>query len=108
MQPKKQQKRFYLKAVCFLLLAAVFLVLSFNDLYAFRCGQELVTVGDHKVEVHSKCGEPFYEEITGYTLTKDQEREFTITEWVYKTDRDHFYILTFEGSSLVEIEYIRK
>ena len=108
MKPDSQRKAFGLKKVLFLMFTLLFLVLSLEDLHAFRCGQELVTVGDRKVEVEYKCGEPFSKEVTGFTLTEDQEREFKITEWVYITERDQFYILTFEGSTLVEIEFIRK
>ena len=93
------------RLVCILVLL---LSTGLTSLYAFRCGRELVDIGDHAAEVRAKCGEPMSREMIGYTLTLDQERELKITEWVYETQRDQLYVLTFEGNRLVEIEYIRK
>lgn len=71
---------------------------------SFRCGTNLVSTGDHKLVVLSKCGDPVYKDIIGYRLSRNGSREYKIEEWAYGPDNGYFTILTFEGGDLVKIE----
>ena len=69
----------------------------------FRCGTQLVSVGDKAFEVEQKCGEPVAKEMVGYTL-RDDRRELEIKEWIYGPTNGVYYYLTFHGTDLVRIE----
>jgi hypothetical protein len=69
-----------------------------------RCGSQLVSVGDRRVEVEKKCGQPAYSDLVGYTLGSYDRRESPIEEWVYGPNNGMLTILTFEGSRLRNIE----
>jgi hypothetical protein len=83
---------------------------------AFRCGPKLVTIGDTKVEVLGKCGEPTFTEITsvvsegGYRghlpngRTRDRVTQ-TIEKWTYNCGPHNFIkILVFRGGILKDVE----
>ncbi len=74
------------------------------DASTFRCGSELVSVGDRGFEIRRKCGEPLYRETVGYTLGPGQRLEMQIEEWVYGPRNGMAYILRIEGNRLVAIE----
>lgn len=80
-------------------------------LAALRCGSDLVTTGDSKLEVQKKCGEPFWresrgaEEREGVGSGRELRRFIDIDEWIYNFGpRQFLYHLTFENGRLVEIE----
>lgn len=113
----------------FLMLFLLFYPLSaqayrqFHD--SFRCGTQLVSIGDSKYEVLRRCGEPTWVEVReeervsrdtynpylfdGETrryraplLTKEK---VIIEEWTYNLGSNHFIrYLTFENGRLVSIE----
>ena len=65
----------------------------------FRCGQKLVHIGETKIDVLDKCGEPQLKELVSGA---DERR---VEQWVYKrSTRQLTRILTFEGIRLVMIE----
>lgn len=66
---------------------------------SLRCGPKLVSVGDNKLDVLSKCGEPdMREKITGLYGSQVEE------EWIYNLGSgDFMYTLTFEGGALKSI-----
>lgn len=78
-----------------------------------RCASDIITLGDTMYEVRAACGQPFSTQIVGETkkyriLKKKRYRiESTayLSEWIYESD-DGIYVLTFEGSRVVEKEFI--
>ena len=69
----------------------------------FRCGQKLVSVGDDKLTVYEKCGEPkFKDRISG-------ANERRVEVWYYRRGIQQFTrVLTFVGTKLVRIEALTK
>ncbi|MEM7363740.1 MAG: DUF2845 domain-containing protein [Pseudomonadota bacterium] len=54
----------------FRLLTVLVLSVSAVDAWALRCGNKLVSIGDHVVEVYKHCGQPVYEEQTTVVKTE--------------------------------------
>ena len=96
---------------------------------SFRCGPNIVSVGDSKSEVLGKCGEPTSKEVTGDQVsggftsrTRDRatgdrstsrtrgtytERSSILESWTYNCGPSEFsHTLTFQGQNLVEIKNI--
>jgi hypothetical protein len=84
--------------------------------YAFRCGDEIVGIGDTKAKVLIKCGKPTFQEkagvkkstrVTGEKHGTSQSQQVygkkrtiakNVEKWSYNCGNDDFiYILTFEG-----------
>lgn len=102
----------------FILLSALVTIFIFHGrVYAgddsFRCGGDLISLGDTMFEVQSSCGEPASEQIIGernvyrYIHKKKYKIESTyyLTEWIYEGNNG-IYLLIFEGSRLVEKNFI--
>lgn len=70
----------------------------------FRCGTQLVSLGDRAFQVLRKCGEPLAREPVGYTLGEFDRREMLIEEWVYGPRNGMLYFLRFEGGRLTSID----
>jgi len=82
----------------------------------FRCGPKLVTIGDTKVEVIGKCGEPTFTEITSVVTGGSYGRNLpygksydrvtqAVEKWTYNCGPHHFIkILVFRGGTLRDIE----
>lgn len=88
----------------------VLLSLSFasSATAAMRCGSKLVRIGDTKVEVLARCGEPLARDYIGedtFIGSGDavlQER--TVEEWTYNFgSRKFMQILRFRGNRLIDI-----
>lgn len=98
----------------FLLLAC--LSLTVTDALALRCGRQLVQVGDHKMDVLDKCGEPDWTEqriaVRGSrlrhpygALEESRYEEVVIDEWLYNFGPRKFkQLLQFEDGVLKEIQ----
>lgn len=99
-----------------LLLVAILLT---PNAWAFRCGNQLVLVGDHKLDVLDKCGEPDYvDRRMGFrgsrlrhppnnALEIDQYEEVEIEEWVYDFGSRKFkQFLQFENGVLKKIDQL--
>jgi len=85
--------------------------------YGLRCGNNLVDVGDRKIDVLAKCGEPvvtdeWYEEETfrrspevdRFGEVKRRSVMIHVEEWTYNFGPTRFiYILKFKNGELVEI-----
>lgn len=83
---------------------------------AMRCGNVIVEVGDHKINVLKKCGEPVLTERRtrivgqelhhpGRTLDINQYEEIIIDEWIYNFGpRKLMQYLRFENNILMEID----
>lgn len=93
--------------ICMVLL---FLFISANTVFALRCGDNLVSVGDLKNEVQLKCGEPKSREVIGYIDRVESEtriRVMKIEEWIVEVNyygSIYYHSLVFEGNQLVEIK----
>lgn len=109
---------------------ALIVFLSFNTCFAddyFRCGSNLIHIGDSKFQVLGKCGEPTAKEVVGdqvsggfASTTRDRAREdrrpsqtrgtytessATLETWTYNCGSSEFsYNLTFRGQNLIEIK----
>ena len=85
-------------------LASAFLVASLSPDIVFaadflRCGQHLVRVGDTKIDVIHRCGEPYFREL----ISGSDER--SVEQWFYIPARTKFQrIVTFRGTRVVRIE----
>lgn len=87
-----------------------------NDAVALRCGRQLVQVGDHKLDVLDRCGEPQWTDqrmgVRGSRLRHpygalelNQFEQILIDEWVYNFGPRKFkQYLYFENSILKKID----
>ncbi len=108
-----------------LIFPIIFSILIFNnDLLAFYCGSDIITEGDSKIYVLSKCGEPDLKEQVGFKSKgfyggrgryldrrifgfrgSYSERSVSVEKWSYNFGPNRFIeIITFEGDILVEME----
>ena len=107
-----------------ILVAFLLLIFSNSITFAFRCGSKLVSIGDTKVEVLAKCGEPTLKEEISYETKGDlrgsgryrRRGRFTYQEkydevskkvekWYYDFGSHKFIrILTFVGGVLKKVE----
>jgi hypothetical protein len=78
-------------------------VLTAVDAYGLRCGNDLVDVGDSKIDVLAKCGEPvvrdeWYEEES----FRRSSVSIRVEEWTYNFGPTRFiYFLKFKNGRLV-------
>ncbi len=109
-------------AGCIILIGLTFS----NAALAFRCGRELVTVGDYKVAVYDKCGQPesietHREFVSQSHNAKIRSRNFTsgmgrqhtqeikVEIWIYNFGPSRFKrYLRFENGRLVYIEPLKR
>jgi len=88
--------------------------LALEAVESLRCGSNLVQIGDTKVEVLSRCGEPALREKIrrGASARKGKAKSGSTAEERYREDeqwtynlgpRDFHYTLTFEGMELKAI-----
>lgn len=75
---------------------------------SYRCGNNLVGIGDSGFALEKKCGEPIQRRPIGYTVTPDGKRENYIEKWVYGPDAGFYYEITLEGDTIVKIEMVRE
>lgn len=88
-----------------------FSMVMVGNAFAFDCNNQIVSIGDTKLEVKAKCGEPtsrevFNEEIIKKIDPATRQRIFAIIEeWTYNLGPQQFIrILTFKNGRLVNIE----
>lgn len=110
--PRKQtlMKRLTLFIIFFLLVSGG------NAFAAFRCGPELITIGDDKVEVLLKCGEPSFSELTSLESGRRYGEDLSyggrygrttyfVEKWYYNCGPHKFIkILTFRNGKVRRIE----
>jgi len=79
-----------------------FLIFGFllaDDALAFRCGSEVVSVGDSVVNLKAGCGTPDYKE---FAVEKFKKRWESVQKWFYNCgDNDFIYMLTIIHSKIV-------
>ena len=81
---------------------------------SFRCGNQLIEIGDTMHKVRSACGKPLSTqrigERTTYRILPDQQLKIKdslyLFEWLYRKD-SVTYVLIFEGSRLSEKSYYK-
>lgn len=83
----------------------VLLLLVASPVYAFWCNGWFPSIGEHKVKILNKCGQPISKEIVATKWSSRDEKAILVEEWTYK--KDVYYVLTFEGSRLVKIDWYR-
>jgi hypothetical protein len=107
-----------MKGLIVSIVVSVFLLMSMASLHAddtsLRCGSSLISLGDTMYEVRKACGGPAHEQRVGerrrYKVDKAKGLKIEdityVTEWIYERDQVA-YILTFEGSRLVQKTFSR-
>jgi hypothetical protein len=113
-----QMEKIWRKIQLYFLFLILACLMAAVNAYGLRCGNDLVDVGDRKIDVLKKCGEPvitddWYEENT-FRRSQDVERlgegkrrsvMVHVEEWTYNFGPTRFmYILTFKNGELVEIK----
>ena len=94
--------------------AFLFLLFAATEASALRCGNKLVDLGDRKIEVLEKCGNPVFvetrqEEVVVYRSRLERQirriSRFDIEEWTYNFGPQRFlYFLRFINGRLDRIE----
>lgn len=93
-----------------LLLAALLLPLSVQAGSTLRCGSALISLGDSRQHVASKCGEPADQARLGYrekTNRYGHVHHLLVEEWSYGPRNGMYHTLRFEGGLLVKISSTR-
>ena len=120
-----KQWRFCILALPFFMSVVTGKALALDAVDSMRCDSKLVMIGETKVEVASKCGEPTLREKITHSTTvkksgkksgqksskksggggsKSEERSRVDEQWTYDLGpRDFIYTLTFEGVELKSI-----
>jgi uncharacterized protein DUF2845 len=67
-------------------------------------------VGDPKIKVLSRCGEPISKEIIGYTEPErgDKSIKQPISQWTYGPWNGYYYVLVFKGNIFESYTSVRK
>jgi hypothetical protein len=108
---------FYILVMFILQPVSIGFVLAVDQMESMRCGSKLVRIGDTKVDIVSKCGEPVMRDKvvrsssvkksgkkSGTAGKKVQEQSRVDEQWVYDLGpRDFTYTLSFEGVELKSI-----
>lgn len=86
-----------------------------DNLFAFRCGSDLVEKGDRKIEVLRKCGEPAsvdeWEELrrvpaSRYSMSRGGLEQVRVEEWTYNFGPQRFLqIYRFENGRVTRMEF---
>ncbi len=94
-----------------LLFMISFLIVMAGNSFAFDCNNQIVSIGDTKVEVRAKCGEPASKEVFNEEIITKIEPNArhkvlaAVEEWTYNLGPQQFIrILTFRSGRLVKVE----
>lgn len=85
------------------LMAVTILIGSLLPVVVFaadmRCGQHLIRVGDTKVDLIRRCGEPYFRQL----ISGSDER--SVEQWIYIPASTQFQrVVTIRGTRVVNIE----
>jgi len=116
------EKRIKTNVVIFLVVSFLCLFTVFDG-HAFRCGDEIISTGDSKAKVLTRCGQPALKEKTGMKKAKRTKAERqaaqdkrdayrqegstarNLEKWTYNCgDGDFLYVLTFEGGKVSRVD----
>ena len=100
--------------ICALLIVSISAAGHSRADTSFRCGNQLIEIGDTMHKVKSACGKPLAEqrigERTTYRILPDQQLKVKdslyLFEWLYRRGTVT-YVLIFEGSRLSEKSYYK-
>ena len=98
-------KNRFFTLLLFTMLSFLFVAPSFAG-SSIRCGNYLVSVGDLKVKVLDKCGEPISKEeieLDSYGHRRKDNYRF-LEQWIYEFHYGYYDVLTFKGGKLIKIE----
>lgn len=91
-------------------LALVIALFATSPVLAMRCGNNLIDIGDTKIEVLAKCGEPALKEEVGEDTTRQSDRRETrrelryVEKWTYNFGSTRFiYVLTIRDGKVIDI-----
>ena len=80
-----------------------FMALSSTTAFAFRCGHDLVEVGDFKYKVLRSCGEPISKEVVAYGISPNGECGAKVEHWVYGPKSGWYTVFIFRGGIVAKI-----
>ena len=96
--------------ITYAILLASFALVIAGPASALRCGNNIVDVGDTKIEVLAKCGEPTLKEEVGEDLTRERdssESKFAkryVEKWTYNFGPTRFiYVITIRNGKVIDI-----
>ena len=97
------KNRFF--TLLFVVLSLFFVAPSFPG-SSIRCGNYLVSVGDLKIKVLDKCGEPISKEEIGLDTYKRRRKDKYryLEQWIYEFHPGYYDVLTFKSGKLIKIE----
>jgi hypothetical protein len=86
-------------------LSLLFVAPSFAG-SSIRCGNYLISVGDLKIKVLDKCGEPISKEEIGLDAHKHRRKDKYryLEQWIYEFHDGYYDALTFKAGKLIKIE----
>jgi hypothetical protein len=87
------------------MLSFLFVAPSFAG-SSIRCGNNLVSVGDLKIKVLDRCGEPISKEEIELDSFKSRRKDNYrfLEQWIYELHYGYYDVLTFKGGKLIKIE----
>ncbi|MGA2401575.1 MAG: DUF2845 domain-containing protein [Syntrophobacteraceae bacterium] len=97
-----------MKIVLFILISmfsVVYQAFGDDSLTDLRCNSGLIMIGESKLEIVSKCGEPGSKETIERRVPGSVRPSYvTIEEWTYNFGpRDFIHVLEFQGATLKAI-----
>src|SRR5690606_4665015 len=94
-----------------ILLVLLVILAWAGDAHALRCGNRVVTTGDHTFQVRERCGEPYWTNATSELLVSgldgplERRVERHVEEWFYNFGPNRLvHRLVFADDRLVRIE----
>jgi hypothetical protein len=78
----------------FTIISSILFITSVAHADTLRCGHNLISIGDHKLIVEEKCGEPVSKERIAYEVAREfhpdpnYKRYRFIDEWVYDSRKN--------------------
>ena len=98
------------KNIIFAAVSVVLAVAAAGPAFALRCGNNIVDVGDSKIEVLAKCGEPTLKEEVGEDITREHDSRESrkakryVEKWTYNFGSTRFiYVLTIRDGKVIDI-----
>ena len=96
----------YFKWILICVLIAFEVGVSFAG-SSIRCGNNLISVGDLKIKVLDRCGEPISKEeieLDSYRRKGGNSKYRFLEQWIYEFHYGYYDVLTFKGGKLIKIE----
>lgn len=100
-----------MKSDFFTILICIFSLLCLAEISfagsSIRCGNYLISVGDLKVKVLDRCGEPILKEKIELNTSRhrrDNNKYRYVELWTYEFHYGYYDVLTFKGGKLFKIE----